>query len=718
MVANLRLASAHRAAAGAGSSASGGSQPAKAATAAAITTGVTSPALVYTDCNGILPCFPVVRDLVTGNKTSLPFPGLGCIFEPQLSPDGTQIVAVLFTGDGCDGTSQLLNISVTNPGMYSVLATAPTNAWIDYPNWSPDGTTILYSVEQDTAPPVQFVSAQLYTVPAAGGASTALPGGGVEGWDGVYSPDGTKIALSVAIDTSANYLAIMNADGSGVVNLPTTGISFYSPAYPAWSPDGTKLTFAYDKNVGDFHNWGIAKVNTDDTGVLKLSTSVGTTTDVYISSWSADSSEIFYDAAVRSTSTGAVSAYNGVFATDLSGKYRTSVAAATATESFSNPFFAGPSPSTGSASTYTPVTPFRLLPQTTLGAGGTMTVQVTGVNGVPAGATAVTVNLTGVKPTTADYLQAYPGPGVPLVSNLNLAPGQIAAVAVQVTLSPTGTMTIRNSAGSVGVIADVSGYFTPDTTHAGYVPLSAPQRVFDQSIGPKGSADVTVTGLTGTPPNAVAVVANLTAAKPTTNTWLSAVPTPALGPLPTPTVSSLNMAAGGTRANLVTVPIGADGKVSLYNRTGTTRVVLDVAGYYTSDAGGLAYYPLTPTRVLDTRFGLNTLLGTTSAIAANKPYGTYLNQTTTTADGIITVPPNAQAIVFNLTAVKPTAGVYLTVYPDPATTPRPLASNLNAAAGTIVPNLVISRLPADRVTGIFSNAGSTPVIADLAGYYG
>ena len=73
--------------------------------------------------------------------------------------------------------------------------------------------------------------------------------------------------------------------------------------------------------------------------------------------------------------------------------------------------------------------------------------------------------------------------------------------------------------------------------------------------------------------------------------------------------------------------------------------------------------------------------------------------------------------MFNLTAVAPTASAYLTVYPDPASTTRPLASNLNAAKGTIVPNLVITRLPADRITGIYNNSGSTPVIADLAGYY-
>jgi hypothetical protein len=286
-------------------------------------------------------------------------------------------------------------------------------------------------------------------------------------------------------------------------------------------------------------------------------------------------------------------------------------------------------------------------------------------------------------------------------------------VAVQVALSATGTLTVRNASGSTGVILDVSGYFTPDTTHAGYVPLAAPQRVLDQTIGQGGHADVTVTGLPGAPANPTAVVLNLTAAKPTNSTWLSVVPTPVAG---VPAVSNLNLAAGAIRANLVTVPIGTNGQVSIYNRSGAVRTIADVAGYYTAGAG-LAYYPLNPTRVLDTRVGTNTALGSTAPIPQATTYTLGLGLTTTTGNGIVTVPASAQAIVFNLTAIQPTASTYLTVYADPAHTSRPLASTLNAPAGAIVPNLVIASLAADRMTGLFNDAGATPVIADLAGYY-
>jgi hypothetical protein len=45
-----------------------------------------------------------------------------------------------------------------------------------------------------------------------------------------------------------------------------------------------------------------------------------------------------------------------------------------------------------------------------------------------------------------------------------------------------------------------------------------------------------------------------------------------------PLASNLNYVAGDTRANLVTVPIRADGKVCFYTN-GPAAIVADIAGY-------------------------------------------------------------------------------------------------------------------------------------------
>ena len=42
----------------------------------------------------------------------------------------------------------------------------------------------------------------------------------------------------------------------------------------------------------------------------------------------------------------------------------------------------------------------------------------------------------------------------------------------------------------------------------------------------------------------------------------------------------MNFAAGQTVANLVTVKVGGDGNVMLYNAAGSTHVIFDVVGWY------------------------------------------------------------------------------------------------------------------------------------------
>ena len=105
----------------------------------------------------------------------------------------------------------------------------------------------------------------------------------------------------------------------------------------------------------------------------------------------------------------------------------------------------------------------------------------------------------------------------------------------------------------------------------------------------------------------------------------------------------------------------------------------------------------------------------TAPIGPNKTFDMLARGTTTTANGIVRVPPEATAIVANMTVVTPSTGTYLTVYaPAPA---HPLSSNINAAKGQTVPNLVVSAIGSGSKVRIYNNLGNSPVIADLAGYY-
>jgi len=132
--------------------------------------------------------------------------------------------------------------------------------------------------------------------------------------------------------------------------------------------------------------------------------------------------------------------------------------------------WAAASTSSGDRAIFEPVTPARILDTrfpspTPLGPGESRLVQVAGVGGVPADATAVALNVTAVEPTSGGYLTVYPADvaTVPTVSNVNFRAGQIVPNAVVVKIGSTGAnvgqIKILNSAGQTNVIVDVGGYF-------------------------------------------------------------------------------------------------------------------------------------------------------------------------------------------------------------------------------------------------------------------
>lgn len=169
-----------------------------------------------------------------------------------------------------------------------------------------------------------------------------------------------------------------------------------------------------------------------------------------------------------------------------------------------------------------------------------------------------------------------------------------------------------------------------------------------------------------------------------------------------PTTSNLNFVSGQTVANLVTVPV-VDGKVDFsVQSAGTAQLIADVFGYYTLGSGS-GYNPLTPARVLDTRNGT----GSNGPVRAS---GTVRLQIPTWQ-----VPASATAVVLNVTAVAPTSGGDLIVYPDGQS--RPTTSNVNFPAKANVPNLVVVPITDGMIDFYLQSSGSAQVVADLEGYF-
>ncbi|MGC8473979.1 MAG: IPT/TIG domain-containing protein, partial [Candidatus Dormibacteria bacterium] len=232
-------------------------------------------------------------------------------------------------------------------------------------------------------------------------------------------------------------------------------------------------------------------------------------------------------------------------------------------------------------------------------------------------------------------------------------------------------------------------------------------RITHQTLGANGMLNLTVTG-GEVPADATAVALNVTATNTTAPSYLSVYPTGSA----IPTVSNLNWMGGQTVANLVIVPVGANGQVTFYNSQGSTDVVVDLQGYFAPEAasgpiGG--YVPLTPARITDTRAGS----GEPNA-GHTLSAGSVLNVVVAGAGGVPS--GGVMAAVLNVTATNTTQASYLTVYPQGST--RPTASDLNWVAGETRANRVI--VPVNPITGevsIYNANGSADVVVDVDGYF-
>lgn len=222
-------------------------------------------------------------------------------------------------------------------------------------------------------------------------------------------------------------------------------------------------------------------------------------------------------------------------------------------------------------------------------------------------------------------------------------------------------------------------------------------------VGPGQSIELTVLGQGGVPSSGVAaVVLNVTVVDPGAAGYLTVYPSGSAVPL----ASNLNFVAGQTVPNLVTVRVGAGGKVSFYNSSAFTHVLADLAGYFSSSSGprGTRLYPISPVRVLDTRGG--------------QPLGPadsgYIDLLEGDAD-LLTDRQHVKGWVMNVTVTEGTRTSFVTVWPTGQS--RPLASNLNVVRGQTVPNLVMTPATEGGFVSFYNHAGSVHIIADVVGYF-
>ena len=182
----------------------------------------------------------MVSAVLTKPASSGTFPGTNGKIAFISDRDGDWEIYVM-DADGSNQTRLTNNVGVVlQGGPHSTLQESG-------PSWSPDGSKILFTSDQDG-------DTEIYVMNADGSNQTKLTDNEVPDWQSSWSPDGTKIVFVSPDDAKAYALYIMDADGSNRALLETQ----YPALQPEWSPDGTEILF--ERLAG--HDYG-GRINVD-----------------------------------------------------------------------------------------------------------------------------------------------------------------------------------------------------------------------------------------------------------------------------------------------------------------------------------------------------------------------------------------------------------------------------------------------------------------------
>jgi subtilisin family serine protease len=320
---------------------------------------------------------------------------------------------------------------------------------------------------------------------------------------------------------------------------------------------------------------------------------------------------------------------------------------------------------------------------------------------VPATATSVVVNLSGISPVGATGFAVY-GDAWAGATNLNITPTDAPNVVLAVApLAADRTFTLRNTGASQQAVADLVGYF--DTASGDGYATTTGVRLLDTRTTVGGHPGKLADGatvrvpLSGKPVGAHAVLVNVTAMGVGSGSGFLGAYGNVYGAKPTVDVGRYN------RANLAIVPIASDGSIYIRSAAPATDVVVDLVGWFATSATNVYVGLRTPLRKSDTRTGLG---GTIGALA-NGATAQYAGASA------LGVAGTARVLFTSTTSVPPDSG-FLVTYPAGAT--RPGVSMLSYSDNRVVPNALMATLGSAGKFAFYSS-GSTQLVVDLFGYF-
>lgn len=270
-------------------------------------------------------------------------------------------------------------------------------------------------------------------------------------------------------------------------------------------------------------------------------------------------------------------------------------------------------------------------------------------------------------------------------------------------VTPTRILDTRSGIGitGTGITAGASTVASDSVTHL--------KIAGDSVTSPVSGAPTTV------PTSVTAVAVDVTATAQTDSGYITTYADGTQRPI----TSSTNFAANTTATGYQIVPVGNDGKIDLYTHIdstgGTTALIVDLTGYFTSDpavTGDQTYTPLSSAvRALDTRSSIaHTNLTSTGTVAV----GTNFTLQITGQNGI---PSTATAVAVNLAAANATGTGFLQAYATGYAPTADTSLSFNSGGNTIASLSGDVPIGTSGTITISVHGNATAVLADISGYY-
>jgi TolB protein len=202
-------------------------------------------------------------------------------WEAAWSPNGRRLAISIGQGPLTDAgptTNGLAIVDVATQKVTPILIHPATEGQDHFARWSPDGSALVFWRERNT--PDGSIDTAIFRVEPTGRHLQQLTAWTLLAADPDWSPDGTTIVFAtspflVFPQLGRSDLYVMEPDGTGVRQITHNGPNGPRAAGPRWAPDGKTILYVHAGSAGfPRHVYSVRPDGTGDTPLL-------TTRDIY-----------------------------------------------------------------------------------------------------------------------------------------------------------------------------------------------------------------------------------------------------------------------------------------------------------------------------------------------------------------------------------------------------------------------------------------------------